>query len=52
MRLFCGPIVRVLVILMLPGKFLLLVLSYLAAKVVPLSKVMFNGTARRLSTIF
>ena len=51
-RPFCGPMVRVLVTLMLPGKFFLLILSYLAAKVVLLDKVIFNGTARDLSTVF
>ena len=44
--------VCVLVTLMLPGRFFLLTLLYLAAKDVPFGKVTFNGTVRRVSTIF
>ena len=51
-RLFGGPMFCVLITLMLPGKLFLLILLYLAAKDVPLGKVMCNGTARLLSTIF
>ena len=49
---FRGPMVRVLVTLMLPGKFFLVILSCVAANYVPFGKVTSNGTARRLGTIF
>ena len=46
LHLFGGPMFCILVTLMLPGKFCVLILSYLAAKVVLFGKVMFNGSAR------
>ena len=38
-HLFCRPTVRVLVTLMLPGRFFLLILLYFAAKDIPFGKV-------------
>ena len=50
--LFLGPTILVLVILMFPGKLLLLILSYLAKKDVPSGSLTRLRIARRPSTIF